>query len=238
MRTVSGLGARAPRPSSFLSSADKTASGSSTTPSAESSSVHGSSAFVSLSVDDIASCAIFVWRKSPGSPRKSNREDRTSSASGTPSPFGGVRASRTWWPLVRLGLRSVRERPRCGLNWSALSSSFGFRLLKADEALRKAAEDILAFGTFPKAARRQVWTNNPQKRLNRETRRRTDVAGVLPNREAIVRLAGGRPCRTDRRVDGVSTLHDGRGSGAGPDRSEAYPTSRRRKAILVAELVA
>ena len=97
------------------------------------------------------------------------------------------------WGWVRALLHSVYDQPDA----ASVHAQFG-RVLEALDGklpavaahLDAAHGDILAFTAFPKAIWRQIWSNNPQERLNREIRRRTDVVGIFPGRDALIRLVG------------------------------------------------
>jgi transposase-like protein len=100
---------------------------------------------------------------------------------------------KSQWGWVRALLHSVYDQPDAEAvhaQFDRVLEGLYEKLPAVAEHLELARADILAFTVFPKEIWRQIWSNNPNERLNREIRRRTDVVGIFPNREAVIRLVG------------------------------------------------
>ena len=97
------------------------------------------------------------------------------------------------WPWVKTLLHTVYDQPDTAsvhAQFDRVLQALEYKLPAVFEHLEGAREEILAFTAFPKAIWRQIWSNNPNERLNREIRRRTDVVGIFPDRNSIIRLVG------------------------------------------------
>ncbi|MBO0847814.1 MAG: IS256 family transposase [Nocardioides sp.] len=97
------------------------------------------------------------------------------------------------WGWVKALLHSIYDQPDADAvhaQFDRVVDALAEKLPAVAEHLEEARADVLAFTPFPKEIWRQIWSNNPNERLNREIRRRTDVVGIFPDRASIIRLVG------------------------------------------------
>jgi transposase-like protein len=95
--------------------------------------------------------------------------------------------------MVAATIRTVFAQPdpvAAREQWRRVADGFRGRHPRLADLLDDAEPDVLAYLAFPPEHWRQIWSNNPIERLNREVKRRTDVVGIFPNDAAVVRLVG------------------------------------------------
>ena len=74
--------------------------------------------------------------------------------------------------------------------WRRVADQLRPKVPKLAAMMDEAELDVLAYMSFPSQHRAKLHSTNPLERLNGEIKRRTDVVGIFPNEDAIVRLVG------------------------------------------------
>ena len=95
--------------------------------------------------------------------------------------------------MVAATIRTVFFQPdadNARATWRKVADGFRPRWPRLAQLLDVAEDEVLTYLAFPQEHWPQIWSNNPQERLNKEIKRRTDVVGIFPNDRAIVRLVG------------------------------------------------
>src|SRR5665811_1653270 len=86
----------------------------------------------------------------------------------------------------------IRDSSTTAAGYRTSSSISAYALSFSAPRYHGADDPIRRYGRGPRDRRawRKIWSNNPQERLNREIRSRSDLVGILLDRSSIIRLVG------------------------------------------------
>ena len=101
-----------------------------------------------------------------------------------PKSAAAVVATTIRTVFVQVEADAAREQ------WRRIADGFRPRHERLADLLDAAEPDVLAYLAFPREHWRQIWSNNPLERLNKEVKRRTNVVGIFPNPASATRLVG------------------------------------------------
>ncbi len=74
--------------------------------------------------------------------------------------------------------------------WNTIADALREKQPKLSAMMDASCEDVLAYMDSPKEHWPQIASTPPLERLNKQVQRRTDVVGIFPDDEAIIRLVG------------------------------------------------
>ncbi|GAA3491737.1 hypothetical protein GCM10018987_58200 [Streptomyces cremeus] len=87
---------------------------------------------------------------------------------------------------------------------NTVADMLGQQFPKVGAMLLEAKEDLTTFADFLRRHWKKIQSTNPLERINREIKRRTDVAQVFPNDDALLRLVTAVLFEMHERMDCLS----------------------------------
>ena len=104
-----------------------------------------------------------------------------------------VKVPRSAQTMTAAAIRTIFAQPdrdAAGQQLGRVADSLRPRFPNVSGLLENAEDHLLAYMSFPREHWRQLYSTNPLERLNKEIKRRSNVVGIFPNREAVIRLVG------------------------------------------------